>query len=136
MKVLVILGCSKRKLTHAARARDLYQGALFKAGLAYATRAGADVAILSAKYGVLHPDDLVEPYDLQMTIPLARQYAQQPAAQAELKDLVREYERIWVVAGKAYRILLNEVWDDRFHNAIVGGIGTTLRLLNTTGGKK
>jgi hypothetical protein len=129
MRQLVILGCSKRKLPHAAKARDLYQGALFKAGMAYAGRIGADVAILSAKHGLLHPDDIIAPYDEPLTMAKAYEYAQQESVRAELKDLTSGYDRIVVIAGKPYRFLLNEWWDNRFHSGIMGGIGTSLHLL-------
>ena len=57
------ISCSKSKKSYPAPARDLYQGALFKKALAYAEAHFDHVYILSAKYGVVHPDQIIEPYD-------------------------------------------------------------------------
>lgn len=64
----IFIGCGKTKLSHPAPARELYTGNLFKQRRAYAERmsAGRPWFILSAKHGLLAPDDVVKPYDLTM----------------------------------------------------------------------
>lgn len=68
MKTIVFLSCCKSKLDHPAPARELYTGALFRKALAYAEKVlKADaVRIFSAKYGMVHPDQVIEPYALVM----------------------------------------------------------------------
>jgi hypothetical protein len=54
------VSCSKSKKSYPAPARDFYQGALFKKALAYAKAHFDHVYILSAKYGVIHPDQIID----------------------------------------------------------------------------
>src|SRR4051794_13170880 len=58
-----LVACGKTKLPVAALAQDLYQGALFKKASAYCERTYDRWFILSAKYGLLDPDRVIEPYD-------------------------------------------------------------------------
>jgi len=62
---IILIGCGKSKLDHAAPAEELYTGQLFKASLKWA-KAQADVDhifILSAKHCLLSLDEIVDPYD-------------------------------------------------------------------------
>lgn len=68
-----IVACGAEKLDHPAPARDLYTSSTFKRAFAFASsRASmtgdgtAPVFILSAKHGLLHPDEVVAPYDYRM----------------------------------------------------------------------
>lgn len=63
MKTIVLVGCGKDKLSHPAKVKDMYTGPLFKKARAYAERIGDSWWILSAKYGLLGPDEKIEPYD-------------------------------------------------------------------------
>ncbi len=60
---LALVACSARKLTHAAPAKELYQGDLFKKQRAWLEQTKMPWAILSAKYGLVMPDDVIEPYE-------------------------------------------------------------------------
>lgn len=57
-----LVGCGKAKLPRAAKAADLYTGSLFQASRRYAESCD-EWRILSARYGLLHPDTVVTPYD-------------------------------------------------------------------------
>lgn len=63
MKTIVLVGCGKTKLSHAAPAKDLYTGPLFKKARAYAERVGDAWRILSARYCLLNPERVIEPYE-------------------------------------------------------------------------
>lgn len=63
MKTIVLVGCGKEKLSRPAPAKDLYTGPLFRKARAYAERVGDDWRIISAKYGLLKPGEVIEPYD-------------------------------------------------------------------------
>ena len=69
MRRLIILACSAKKLDHAARAVDIYQGSIFKFGLQYANTNRYDVVILSALHGFLQPGTVIEPYNVKMKKP-------------------------------------------------------------------
>ena len=61
---IALIACGKTKTPHAAPAKDLYQGTLFKKSYAYALAEGFDeIYILSAKHGLVHPDTELEPYE-------------------------------------------------------------------------
>jgi hypothetical protein len=61
-----LVACGKSKLDHAAPARDLYTGPLFRAASAYAERTYDAWFVLSAKHHLVHPDDVLEPYDVSL----------------------------------------------------------------------
>lgn len=63
---LVLIGCSARKLTVPATARELYRGDLFRKSVTYAEGRGSPWYVLSAKHGLLAPDDMVEPYSVTL----------------------------------------------------------------------
>ncbi|GAA0402272.1 hypothetical protein GCM10009530_62750 [Microbispora corallina] len=61
---LVVIPCGSRKLDHAARAADMYIGSYHRACRKAAEALRPDrLIILSARYGLLDPDDVIEPYD-------------------------------------------------------------------------
>ena len=63
-----LIGCGKLKLDHAAPAQDLYVGPFFKLCKQWITKPGRvdEWGILSAKHGLLLPDQVTEPYDLSL----------------------------------------------------------------------
>jgi len=61
---VILIGCTKTKRTDRAAARDLYDPSdLFRRRRAYAEAAGRPWAILSARYGVVLPDTILDPYN-------------------------------------------------------------------------
>lgn len=84
MKPTVLVACCGKKLEGRHAAKDLYQSQLFQKARAWAERHGDQWFILSAKHGVLAPEDQVEAYDLT------------------LNTASREYRQAWVrrVAGQ------------------------------------
>ncbi|MEU3452291.1 DUF6884 domain-containing protein [Micromonospora sp. NPDC006766] len=77
--ITYVIPCGGAKLTRRAPARDLYLGSLFRHTLDNAERCArldtetldqpARVLILSAKYGLVELDEVLEPYDLRMDAP-------------------------------------------------------------------
>lgn len=63
---IVLVGCAKSKLSHAAPAKDLYTSPLFRTERAYAEATGGRWFILSAQHGLVTPDEVLEPYDLRL----------------------------------------------------------------------
>jgi len=62
------VGCGKGKLDHATKARYLYTGSLFRKANAYCIANYDEWFILSAKHGLLDPNDVIDPYDLSLKI--------------------------------------------------------------------
>lgn len=64
MVKIVLISCVSQKLSHPSKAGDLYISDWFKKALAYAhTLNPHRIYILSAKYGVIPLDEIIEPYD-------------------------------------------------------------------------
>ena len=69
---VVLLGCVKLKLAHRAPAKDLYVSPLWNGRRAYAEAAGCPWLILSAKHGLLDPEQSIAPYDVALAELTAR----------------------------------------------------------------
>ena len=63
---VILLGCVKQKRERRAPAKDLYVSALWRGRRAYAEASGQAWLILSAKHGLLDPDQTVAPYDVAL----------------------------------------------------------------------
>ncbi|MEZ0209032.1 MAG: DUF6884 domain-containing protein [Candidatus Paceibacterota bacterium] len=64
MGKVVLISCVSTKLEKKAKASDLYISPLFKMNYAYAKMLKpTSIYILSAKYGLLNPDTIIEPYN-------------------------------------------------------------------------
>ncbi|MDT0166473.1 hypothetical protein Q9R32_12990 [Actinotalea sp. AC32] len=63
---VVLIGCVKSKLARAAPARELYTGTLFTRRLAYAQRSGVPWFVVSGRWGLVDPDEVIAPYDLDL----------------------------------------------------------------------
>lgn len=67
MKTIVLVSCASKKLNHRSKAEDLYVSDLFRKSLAYARQMRpAGIFILSAKHGLVRPDDQIDPYDVTL----------------------------------------------------------------------
>jgi hypothetical protein len=103
---LYLVGCSATKLDHAALARDLYTGRLFKAARRYVEAQGprARWGILSGRYGLLPPTAVLEPYDARVPRP-GRSIERRAWEQRVKLELERELVR---AGGRAHE--LRVVW--------------------------
>ena len=116
-RVLVITGCTKEKLGYNASikapAKQMYQGRLFKTVRHYCEAMGFDYVIISAKYGLILPDNIIGGYEKVLR---TKEDVKNIQSQVEerLRPLLKNYERIIVIAGKKYREVLQDLWDDRF----------------------
>lgn len=65
-RTIVLVACAGKKLPHAAPAKDLYASSLFEKSRAYAEDRAAAWFILSALHGLVEPDAVIEPYDVNL----------------------------------------------------------------------
>ncbi len=64
MRKIVLLSCVKSKRIHSCKAADMYTSALFQKMMAYAqSLSPKSIFILSAKYGLLSTDTIIDPYE-------------------------------------------------------------------------
>src|SRR5882757_4303000 len=61
-----LISCSKSKGGHRDLARNMYVSPLFRKSVLVAEAWNLPVSILSAKHGLLSPNELIEPYDLTL----------------------------------------------------------------------
>jgi len=60
---VVLVSCVSEKRTTACPARDLYTSDWFIKAARYASQVADEWYILSAGYGLVHPDQVLEPYN-------------------------------------------------------------------------
>ena len=66
-RTIVLISCVKKKASQPRPARELYISDLFRKSLKYAQSLSPDaIYILSAKYGLLSLDTVIEPYDVTL----------------------------------------------------------------------
>ena len=125
-KVLVITGCTKEKLAYndslQAPARKMYQGRLFKNVRNYCENMGFDYVIISAKYGLLFPEDVISGYEkvLKTEEDIGKI---QSLVENQLRPVLENYDKIVVIAGEKYREVLRNLWDERFISIKSKGYG-------------
>ncbi|MBX3677423.1 MAG: hypothetical protein KF853_10405 [Rhodocyclaceae bacterium] len=106
---IILISCAAKKLQHKAKARDLYVSPLFQRQMSYARKLSPDaIFILSAKYGLVDPDEEIEPYDQtlkDMGTSEQRAWAERVLAQlGEKSSLLSDH--FIVLAGDVYRRFL------------------------------
>ena len=106
MQTIVLISCVKSKLDVPARAAELYTSTLFRLNLAYARQLQPDaIYILSAKYGLLELDQVIEPYE--KTLNKMDEYDKRVWAMQVLASLRRKADlnsdRFIFLAGVNYR---------------------------------
>lgn len=63
---IFVIGCGRHKKKKPTPAKDLYTSDRFKRSKSIASNVGSSFFVLSAKHGLLQPDQLVEPYDVDI----------------------------------------------------------------------
>ncbi len=106
MRTVALVSCVKQKRGEACRAEALYTSALFAKASTYARAVADDWCILSAKYGLVRPDAVIEPYEQTLNDASAaerRAWADRVHGQMrEARLLEGEAKLIWL-AGAKYR---------------------------------
>jgi len=107
LKSLGLVSCTKSKKSYSCKASEMYQASdLFRKAYSYATKNYDVVAILSAKYGLLFPDDEIEPYDLTLNYMNSQQrkkWAEKVFSQMKDRLKLRDFDKVFFHAGKGYR---------------------------------
>lgn len=106
MNKIVLISCVSKKLPYRAKARDLYTSPLFRMNLKYAEQfSPKKIFILSAKHGLVHLDEEIDPYDVtlnEMSASERKEWAARVVSQLrENADL--ENDHFVVLAGQKYR---------------------------------
>lgn len=102
-----LVGCGRRKRDCVARAEDFYIGDLFMKARAVAERYGRFWAILSAKHGLVMPDQVLRPYNAVLrTRPQAFRWGNE--VNRHLRECFAPGTHFVVLAGALYRLALHD----------------------------
>jgi hypothetical protein len=107
-----LVACASQKLLRPAPARELYVSQLFKKASAYAELTCDRWYILSAKHGLLRPDEVIEPYDIRLganhkTSPSTYLWAARVQEQMAAEFAGLANVKIVALAGEQYRTALH-----------------------------
>jgi hypothetical protein len=106
---LVLLSCVKSKRVTPSPARDLYTSPLFTKARAVIEANGAEWRILSALHGLVHPRDVIEPYEETLNRKgVAARMVWAEEVLAQLLPLAENYGRVVFFAGANYREFLQD----------------------------
>ena len=104
MPRIALVSCGKSKRGTPAQARELYISPLFRGLREYAESAADAWYILSAKYGLLAPDAVIEPYE--MTLNAMRKPERDAWArrvEQQLTEVIPVGAEVTLLAGARYR---------------------------------
>ena len=122
--MIVFLSCVKTKQDHRCRAEDMYISPLFKLSLSYARSLDPRrIFILSAKYGLLELNDIIDPYELTLNHMGERErkrWAYDICMELERKG-IRYTEKAVFLCGINYRKYLMVKFPD--HEVPLEGLG-------------
>jgi hypothetical protein len=104
MKTVYLVSCVSKKRAIPMPARELYTSDWFVKARAYVERTGCPWFILSAEYGLVHPDRTLRPYDRTLnTMSVRERKAWAARVEVELEDQMPPTGHIVVLAGLRYR---------------------------------
>ena len=102
---MILIGCVRTKRATACEAAELFTSPLFAGRRRYAAGSGVPWYILSAKFGLLAPGDVIGPYDLylgDMSQAYRKAWGEFAVAQLELHQPQLAGRAVEVHAGAAY----------------------------------
>ena len=104
--LIVCISCVKSKRDTASHAKDIYTSALFKGMYSYAKKLDPkEIFILSAMHGLLHPDQIIEPYEKtlnNMSASEQKEGARRVLIQIKIKTDIQT-DKFVFLAGDKYR---------------------------------
>lgn len=130
MNLIGLISCVSKKKSIPSKACDLYISPLFQKSKKYAQQRCEKYMILSAKYGLLNPQELIEPYNMTLN-DLNKSERQSWADKVflKLKENLTKETKIIFLAGENYRHFLEKKIQDF-------GIDTATPLINMSIGEQ
>ena len=131
--MIIFLPCVKTKKSFKTEARNLYDSPYFNKLLSYAKSLNPDnIYILSAKYYVLEPEDIIEPYNKTLKNFSERKkklWAYEVYKELKEKEVDFDEKSLFLV-GKDYRKYLVKLFSDSRTPLEGLGYGEQLHFLN------
>jgi hypothetical protein len=112
---LLIVSCSNNKCPDVGnmKALDRYTGQLFTKMKAEGIPPNVDIAILSAKHGLIRSDTPIEKYDQLMTPEIRDKFISDPEQMKTIRETIAgDYDKVFVTGGKNYRDVIEAAAGD------------------------
>lgn len=129
--MIVFISCTKKKLAHSCSAKEMYTASQwFRGGWRFAESLHPDhIYILSAKYGLLRPDDIIEPYNKTLVtenIKAIKVWSAIVARQIYNEGIDRS-DRVIFLCGLNYRRFIRNLFPNRVEPLAHMGIGKQMQ---------
>lgn len=99
-----LISCVSKKRLSAAEAKDLYDSALFDKSRKFVEQRCDSWFILSAKYGLVEPEDVIEPYEETLNTKSRRERDEwADRVWAILHQRLKPDDHVTILAGERYR---------------------------------
>lgn len=143
MSRIFLVQCVSKKLEYAARADELYISPWFLKAKRYVESRDGIWFILSAKHGLLKPNDSIDPYNLtlnNMNADDRRRWGMDVCSKLKLAlPVVGEVTSIEILAGHRYRVgLIDQLHEDYGEKVLIPmegrGFGQQLQWFNGQAG--
>ena len=122
---LLVLSCSETKCPDVGdmKAVDRYLGPVFQSLKKQGVKDNVDVAILSAKHGLIRSDTKIKDYDQLMDTNRASEFKKSPDQMDRIKNTLDGYDKVVVQGGKNYKDVIRAASGDANVTEIPGGRG-------------
>ena len=122
---LLVLSCSSTKCPDVGdmKAVDRYLGPVFQSLKKQGVPDNVDVAILSAKHGLIRADTNIKDYDQLMDTNRASEFKESPDQMDRIKNTLDGYDKVVVQGGKNYKDVIRAASGDANVTEIPGGRG-------------
>ena len=110
-----LVSCVSKKSAGEAPARDFYISTWFKAVRRYVEATGEPWYVLSAKYGLVRPLQVLAPYDETLNnMKIAERRAWASRVMTQIIEFTEPVQTVVVLAGLRYREFLMDYLEGRF----------------------
>jgi hypothetical protein len=134
-QAIYLVSCVGKKRAEATQAKDLYASEWFFRARAFVERTGSPWFILSAKFGLVAPDQTIQPYEQTLnTMRRAERQAWAEQVQQQMERALPAGGRCVVFAGQRYREFLMDYLTQRYTTDVPMeglAIGKQLRWLGS-----
>lgn len=113
-KIIALVACVSKKKNYVDKAENLYDSVWFRKASEYAKRKVESWFILSAKHGVLNPEDEIAPYT-QTLKEMKKDYKLKWAERVknQLDKIISQGDTVIILAGNEYRKLLLDFFNEK-----------------------
>ncbi len=113
-KTLMIIGCSKGKLTYKEKVRNFYTGQQFRMLKKLAELNKFDYVVISGLLGLLKPNEYVIPYDHKLKDNKEDIERVRKLTIPKLKEIIPNYNNVICFLPKAYSKVIKPILSEKF----------------------